>query len=327
MNRRDETSTAVKAAAQILASSAKSNRTSFDIVGAITTRGIPLVFRPLDRLWGAFIATGRRTGGIIVNNRLGLAAQRGTLAHELGHLLLGHQSSLDETVGFAGRHGATSRAAAEVAADTFALELLASRQLVMEAAKRHNWNRQELRQPDNVYQLSLRLGVTYQAACWGLVTAKVLTVAEAERLHAKPVKELKRALAPKGLITDSWADIWTLTGDDANTFIETGPDDLFAVHLQDHAFAGYIWRLLDTGANAEIVSEDPADSGQVYGQASARVVYVRFKDPGTHRLVFEHTRPWSGVTYDHIEIHVDNHGKESDGLPRRTRLDALAHAG
>ena len=327
MNRRNEASRAVRVAAQILASSAKSNRTSFDIVGAITTRGIPLVFRPLDRLWGAFIATGGRTAGIIVNSRLGLAVQRFTLAHELGHLLLGHQSSLDETVGFAGRHWATSRAAAEVAADTFALELLASRQLVMEAAKRHDWNRQKLRQPDIIYQLSLHLGITYQATCWGLVTARVLTVAEAKRLHAKPLKELKRALAPKGLITDSWADVWTLTAGDAGTFIEAGPDDLFAVQLQDRAFAGYVWTFHDTGVDAEIVNEGPAGSDQMYGRPLTRVVYVRFRSPGTHRLAFKHTRPWSGATLDHIEIHVDAHGKESEGLPRRTKLDALTHAG
>lgn len=174
MNRRNEIRRAARAAGQILASSARSNRTSFDIVGAITERGIPLVFRPLDRLWGAFISSGSGTGGIIVNNRLGLAAQRFTLVHELGHLLLGHQSSLDETVGFQGRHASGSRAVEEVAADAFASELLASSYLVLECAERHGWSKDELRQPENVYQLSLRLGISYQAACWGLVTAMVL---------------------------------------------------------------------------------------------------------------------------------------------------------
>ena len=326
MNRRNETLRAVKEAAKVLASSAKGDRTSFDIVGAITKRGIPLVFRPLDHLWGAVVPAGEGARGIMVTSRLGLAVQRFTLAHELGHLLLGHESSLDETVGFVGRHASKSRAVEEVAADTFASELLAPKQLMMESATRHGWKKRDLHQPHNIYQLSLRLGVSYQAACWGLVTAKVVTRTEAGQLEAKPVKDLKRALAPDELITNSWADVWTLTRGDADTFLEAGPDDLFAVHLADHASAGYLWRLLDTGANAEIVGERTIDADPVYGKPSARVVYVRFNAPGTHRLAFEHTRPWSGATLDQIEIKIDGHGKETGGFARRAKLDALANA-
>lgn len=325
MNRRNETLRAVRAAAQVLASSARSNRTSFDIVGAITERGIPLVFRPLDRLWGAFISSGSGTGGIIVNNRLGLAGQRFTLAHELGHLLLGHQSSLDETVSFEGRYASRSRAVEEVAADAFASELLASGHLVIECAERHGWGKDELRQPENVYQLSLRLGISYQAACWGLVTAKVLRRAEAEQLQAEPVTDLKRALAPEGPMANSGSDVWALTRSDTDSFLEAQPDDLFAVHLEDHASAGYTWSLVKAETEAEIVGESQAaHSDRVYGKPSARVVYVRFNAPGMHRLAFEHTRPWSGAALDLIEINIDDHGKERGGLPRRAKLDALA---
>ncbi len=326
MNRRNETLRAVREAAKILASTAKSDRTSFDIVSAITTRDIPLVFRPLDHLWGAVVPAGKGARGIIVTSRMGLAVQRFTLAHELGHWVLGHESSLDKTVGFAGRHASGSRAIEEVAADTFASELLASKQLMVESATRHGWKRQELHQPRNIYQLSLRLGISYQAACWGLVTSKVLTRAEAKQLEATPVKELKRALAPAELITNSWADVWALTCGDTDTFLEAGPDDLFAVHLEDNVSAGYIWRLIDTGASSEVIAEHTADSDRVYGRPSARVVYVRFNTPGTHRLAFEHARPWSGATLDHIAIKIDAHGKESGGFPRKAKLDALANA-
>ena len=326
MNRRNETLRAVKEAAQLLASSGKSNRTSFDIVGTITKRGIPLVFRPLDHLWGAVVPASEGARGIMVTSRLGLAVQRFTLAHELGHFLLGHESSLDETVGFVGRHASGSRAIGEVAADTFASELLASKQLMMESAMRHGWKKRDLHQPHNIYQLSLRLGISYQAACWGLVTAKVVTRTEARQLETKPVKDLKRALVRDELITNSWADVWSLTSGDADTFLEAGPDDLFAVHLEDNVSAGYLWRLVDTGANAEIVGERPADSDPVYGRPSTRVVYVRFNAPGTHRLAFEHTRPWSGATLDQIEIKIDGFGKETNGLARRVKLGALANA-
>lgn len=326
MNRRDETLRAVSKAADVLATSSMGNRTSFDIIGAVTKLEIPLVFRPLDKLWGAFVPAGKGAGGIMVTSRIGLAVQRFTLAHELGHLLLGHEPSLDETVGFLGRYASRSRATQELAADTFASELLAARQLMVDSAARHGWNKQKLHQPDNIYQLSLRLGISYQAACWGLVTARVLKRSEAERLQDKPVKDLKHALAPEDLLTNSWADVWTLTHGDTGTFLEAGPDDLFAVHLEDNVSAGYLWRLVDAGTNAEIVGEYLADLDPGYGLPSTRVVYVRFNTPGTHRLAFEHTRPWSGATLDEIEIRVDAHGKEAEGFARRAKLDALANA-
>lgn len=91
------------------------------------------------------------------------------------------------------------------------------------------------------------------------------------------------------------------------------------------AFAGYTWSLVEAGANAEIVGElQAAHSDRVYGKPSARLIYIRFNAPGTHRLAFQHARPWSGAALDLIEFNIDDHGKERGGLPRRAKLDALA---
>lgn len=325
MSRRSEILRAISEAAGVLASLPTGNRTSFDIVGAITGRNIPLLFRPLENLLGTVVAIGK-VSGIMVTTKRDLHVQRFTLAHELGHILLGHQLSLDRTIEFAGRNAPASRPAEEVAADTFASELLGPKQLVLKSAQRHGWTKQKLHQSENVYQLSLRLGISYQAACWGLVTSDVLTRAEAGRLQTEPVKERKHALAPAELITNSWANVWKLTRADTGTFLEAGPDDLFAVHVQDHASAGYLWQLVETGTTAEIVDERPATSNHAYGERSSRVVYVRFGRPGTHRLAFEHVRPWSGSTLDHIEVDIDGYGKEHSGFARRVRLEALARA-
>ena len=212
MTRRDETLRAASEAATALAESHTGARTSFDVVAAIMERDIPLLFRPLDRLWGAFITTNDDERGIIVSTRLALPVQRFTVAHELGHLMLGHRMSLDETIGFAGRNAPTSRPTQEAAADTFASELLAPKYLLLLAsARRHGWTKDELRRPENIYQLSLRLGITYEAACWALVTCDILTRPEAARLQAAPVEDLKRALAPAALIANSRADVSALT--------------------------------------------------------------------------------------------------------------------
>lgn len=314
---------AASEAEKILDQSPCGNRTSFDIIGEVADRNIPLLFRPLEKLWGAFIAVDDHAPGIIVTTSLGLPAQRFTLAHELGHLLLAHGSSLDETIGFAGRNGPPSKPHQEVAADTFALELLGAKRLLMDASERHGWTANRLHAPDNIYQLSLRLGIPYTATCWALVTSNVLTHKDAIGLQAKSLKDLKRALAPAELLKDPEADVWTLTEADAGTFLEAGQNDLFAVQVQDHASAGFIWRLVDAKDDVGTVAEEDRIPSHAYGIPPSRTVYVKFASPGVHQLVFEHVRPWSGATLDRIEIAIDDHGKEREGHSRRTKLRAL----
>ena len=92
-----------------------------------------------------------------------------------------------------------------------------------------------------------------------------------------------------------------------------------------HASAGYVWRLVDANAEVEVVDERSPSLEHAYGARSARVLYVRFRAPGVHHLVFEHIRPWSRATLGGIEIDIDGHGKEREGWAHRTRFDALGH--
>jgi Zn-dependent peptidase ImmA (M78 family)/predicted secreted protein len=324
-SKRQEILRATTAAAQVLHQFPVGNRTSFDIVGAVTSLDIPLVFRPLRGLWGASITVENDARGVLVTTSLGLAVQRFTLAHELGHILLGHEMSLDETVGFAGRLGSDSRPVQELAADTFASELLAPRALMLEAARRHKWTKQALTEPTHIYQLSLRLGISFQAACWALAAHDVIPRAKAQSLHEYRVKDLKLALASESLIRNPWADVWKLTEEDTGLLIEAIPDDLFAIHLQDNASAGYLWELVDAGPHGQVIDEQRADV-DLYGASTARVVFLRFASPGTHRLFFEHRRPWNQQELAHIDIAIDNYGKEEGGFARRRRERVLATA-
>ncbi len=174
MSRASEIVRATGEAARLVARYGLGNRTSFDITGVVLELGIPLLYRPLDGLWGATITVAGMSG-MLVTSKLPRHVQRFTLAHELGHVILGHQTSLDDTVGFLGRHGATSRPDAEIAADTFASELLAPRNLMLASARRHGWTKREMVNPATIYQLALRLGISFKAACWALVTHRVLT--------------------------------------------------------------------------------------------------------------------------------------------------------
>jgi Zn-dependent peptidase ImmA (M78 family) len=322
-SKRQEILRATTVAAQLFQQFPVGNRTSFDVLGAITGLDIPLVFRPLRGLWGASITVDNDARGVLVTTKLGLPVQRFTLAHELGHVLLGHETSFDETVGFAGRLGASSRPVQELAADTFASELLAPRSLMLAAARRHKWTKQALTDPAHIYQMSLRLGISFQAACWALAAHAVVPQAKAQVLQEHRVKDLKLALASESLIQNPWADVWKLTEVDTGSFIEADPDDLFAIYLQDNASSGYLWELVDAGSHSRIVDEQEGNV-DLYGAPSPRVVFLRFIAPGTHRLFFEHRRPWNQQRLAHIDIGIDNYGKEEGGFARRHRERVLA---
>lgn len=325
MDRRSEILKATARAADVYARFAPGTRTSFDVVGAVTSMGIPLLFRPLVGLWGAAIRVDSDLRGILVTNRLDLHVQRFTLAHELGHLLLNHQTSLDASVGFAGRHGEASIPVQEIAADAFASELLAPRGLVLAAARRHGWNRAALTNPRNIYQLALRLGLSFPAMSWALVSHDAITYENAQSMKGRAVKTLKQSEAPESLITNPWADVWRLTPPDTGTQIEAGPDDLFALHVRDNSGSGFLWQLVDAVGDVEIVHESEASHPEdgAYGGPTDRVIYLRLQSSGTHDLIVEHARPWSGTSIGTITIEVDNNGKEPGGWPRRLRKAAL----
>lgn len=326
MSRRNEVLRATGAAASVLASAPASARTSFDIVGAIDAQGIPLMFRPLEGLLGANIRCADGTAGIVVTTRRSLAVQRFTLAHELGHVLLGHEPHLDTPESVRGANYAAAKDHAEVGANTFAAALLGAKSLILELARRHIWKKRELRQPENVYQLALRLGLSYEATCWALRTAAVLGSQEVKALMNQRVKSIKQLLDPLELLGDYRADVWALTGADHGTSIEAGPDDLFAVALSDRASAGYVWRLVDTGADVTLVDDVVAPLDYTYGGRNHRTVFARFGRPGVHELVFEHVRPWNSAALERVAVEVNTFGKEVEGLARRQRDKALAGA-
>ena len=74
--------------------------------------------------------------------------------------------------------------------------------------------RRDLRNPDIVYQLSLRMGVSYEATCWGLLSHQILPRGEVDALRKVPVARLKSRLGGEFKPRNSWADVWRITGKD-----------------------------------------------------------------------------------------------------------------
>ena len=146
---------------------------SINVFAAISELDLPLLFRPLDGLLGAYLNF--PTQGILVTTQRPLSIQRFTAAHELGHCKLDHKPSLDDEhiLRRMAMNNQPGQDFQEVEADGFAVAFLLPKWLIANHMKRQSLTVQHFQRPNVIYQLSLRLGVSYKALCWTLVLSLI----------------------------------------------------------------------------------------------------------------------------------------------------------
>ena len=200
MARRDEILNAVYEADRLhkehdTESRAKHGEGRIDVFGMLVGRDIPVMFRPLKNLLGAYIDDPGQ--GVMVTTQRQLPVQRFTAAHELGHAALGHEASLDEEdILMRALFDPSARFdSREIQANAFATELLTPQWLIVEHMKRQGWSRNELSNPVVVYQLSLRMGSSYTATCYALMECKGIDRPTCEKLLKAKKKSIKQSLA------------------------------------------------------------------------------------------------------------------------------------
>lgn len=195
--------------------------------------GVTVMLRPLEKLFGAFIR--EHQPGILVNSERPAGLIQMTCAHELGHFFLGHGTTADNQLDYSNVANEI-----ELEADWFAYSLVAPRWAVAKIMKRKGWGVTDLAHPFVLYQLSLRLGISYTAAVWslnrlGLINRSVV----GEALRVQPAK-IKRSLLGKQ-IENAQRDVWLLDEADQDLILEPRVDDQVLIRLKNHTSAGYIW--------------------------------------------------------------------------------------
>lgn len=298
---------------------------AIDVFGAISDLGVSLLFRPLDGLLGACVRLAD-AAGIVVTTRRDLHMQRFTAAHELGHFVLEHEGSLDREIRLPGQ--TANRDLQEVSADAFAAEFLMPRWLFVHHAKRHGWATQDLHDPLVVYQLSLRMAVSYDATCLGLLAHKIVDATTVEHLRSVAPKKSKRRLLGDVPLDDPWADVWLINETDDGGTLEAGPRDLFVVDVTEHAGSGYLW---DTGpietAGLGVLQDvgTPDDSDHVGGPSRRRLV-LKSATTATRQLSMLERRPWDGIAdpLHSFSFTLSTFGAEDVGLPRNVRFSPSA---
>lgn len=270
--------------------------------------GVTVMVKPLEKLLGAFVREGRP--GILLNSERPIGMVHMTCAHELGHFHLGHLTTADEHLAYGNQSEAV-----EQEANYFAYTLMSPMWLVNRALRTKGWNQNSVFNPEVVYQLSLRLGVSFTGMVWGLSRLKYLSPQAAMAMSKTPPKDLKTKALPAGVEMPALSDVWVLDERDKDWVIEPRSTDRFIVRLPSHATAGYLWsadELVSEGFTLKPVTIDgrqkPARAGPPRVGGEAHDLYMldhTFKDPaqrGRTSAKLQESQPWNQDGHPHTQL-------------------------
>ncbi|MBT2748300.1 MULTISPECIES: ImmA/IrrE family metallo-endopeptidase [unclassified Lysobacter] len=259
---------------------------------------VPVLLRPLDKLLGAFIRDD--ASGILINSERSAGLIHMTCAHELGHYFMGHDSTADDSLDYgpqAARH--------ELEADWFAYQLMVPRALLAHVMRRKGWTMQSLADPRLLYQLSLRLGISYTAAAWSLARHKLMAPAEVKRLiNVQPLAIKEELLA--GQAFDARKEVWLLDERDRDSVLEPRAEDRIVVRFSSHASAGYLWALDELASEGFQIrptrasSKEGISTDSVFGGPTTAEFLLAHDTAGVNDspavLAMEEVRPWAKET-------------------------------
>jgi Zn-dependent peptidase ImmA (M78 family) len=339
MSLRDQLLHAAKRASEVLEETAAKRRisesgyTRIDPIAIAEGDEVSVMVRPLDKLLGAFLNPDG-SPGILVNSQRPIGMVHLTCAHELGHYFLGHDTRTDEDLDYGG-----AASPDEQAANEFAYTLLMPRWLVVNVMKRKGWGLPDLQHAEVIYQLSLRLGVSYTAMVWALQRIKFLKPDIASQLSRSTPKSLKKAASLVGELPSHGGDVWVLDPRDKDSVIEPRATDQFVVQLPSHIGAGYIWTIdeaVEAGfsikpfvVDASLI--DKPEAPVVAGNGESMRYLLEPSDAAVHSdemltLEFSERQPWaSGNLKGHFGLRTQ-YESISDGLSRGSRQRLLDEA-
>lgn len=288
-----------------------------DVFNVISRLGATLMFQPLDRLLGAYFPGDEN--GVLITTERPLPIQRFTAAHELAHLYLRHEPSLDDE-GILRRSpfvGSAMVDRQEREADAFASTFLVPPWLVVILLQRQGWSAASLADPLFAYQASLRLGTSYSATCYSFERHKIIDREQRARLLKVEPQEIKRA-ALAGYQPSDWrGDVWLLTDRDEGVLIEGGRNDLFVVRLRENSGAGYLWDFDQLKAAGFALVADDRDVGndEKIGGTVTRRVTAQSSDRHHGEITLQERRPWMPQKpAREFHIRYDLRGPERPGM-------------
>jgi Zn-dependent peptidase ImmA (M78 family)/predicted secreted protein len=267
---------------------------AIDVFGVIAELDVPLLFKKLDGLLGAYVPS--PSPGILVTTERQLSIQRYTAAHELGHFFMHHKVSLDDEEILSRTPFVNSGNLMEVAANTFAAMFLMPDWLLRFHAEKQGWGQSDLNRPANVYQLCLRLGTSYEATCRVLNRHGIISSGTMNALLAVQPKTLKQELLGSSVPMANWRpNVWLITERDSGVRVHGEPEDLFIVRLREDSGSGYLWDLEQMQQAGFVVVSDTRDfssADENIGGPVERVLTAKAQDELFGTIELSQNRPW-----------------------------------
>ena len=300
-----------------------------DVFAAIAQLDLPLLLRPLDGLLGAYFCVPEP--GILVTTKRPLAIQRFTAAHELGHHCLEHQASIDDeiTLRESGGPGLTQSTLREVEANAFAAGFLLPKWLVDNQIKVQGWRVKHLADPIVVYQLSLRMGASFEATWRALRNYNLISAEIACHMQHTELRQVKKTLLDGYEPPDYRRNVWLLTKHDQGTWIRASRKDFFVIRLKEHPASGYVWDEEELIQRGFAIVGDIREEGSTdeIGASVYRRIVAHPEWRANEELSMGERRPWSPrQQFNHFGIRCDLAGQELPGasrVARRQRLNAV----
>lgn len=302
---------------------------NIDVFGAIHALGLPLLLRPLKGLLGAYLSA--PIPGVLVTTERPMSIQRFTAAHELGHFSMKHEPSLDDEsiLRRMPMSPEPGQAFEETEADAFAVAFMMPKWLIGLHCARQGWQASDLRRPNIAYQLSLRVGASYEATCRTLVRYGIITTAIMRELLDTQPRSLKVDLLKDYRPENYRGDVWLLTERDEGTRLDGSRNDLFVLRLQENSGGGYLWDLdqLIASGFAVVRDEREAFEADAIGGPTVRRVTAAPEEAQRGRMSLSERRPWQPtMTHASLTIEFDLTGPEQEGLSRAERRHLLEAA-
>lgn len=276
----------------------EAGRNSVNIERLCFQLGVPVMYRPLKSLLGAYLKD--PSPGILINTDRPASVQRLTCAHELGHFHLNHPTNIDSELGLFRGAESDYDTPVEQAADMFAIQLLMSKWHIVYLCKVKGWTLADLKLAPTIYQLSLRLGTSYQATVWTLLRDELLNLNEARVLARVQPKELKQSLLHDRALEDWHADVWLLDPRDRSRQFEARIGDVFLFLLEDSSTAGFVWEAVGSDGHAQVLeplAEADSKSTAYVGGFDIRPHWLAVREASKEELAptdlhLRHVRAW-----------------------------------
>ena len=211
-----------------------------DVLGVAKELDLVLMMQPLDNLLG-FYVRGDLASGIVINSRVPESLQRFTLAHEIGHHVLGHEGTADDEHAM-GRFDLSNLL--EVAAQAFAASLLMPLPLQVRAVRDLPASRAGRRlQATDAYLFSRQLGVSYEAGTWALYRRGLINLTSARQFVKAGALRAKNELRGSDPVDNARADVWILGEENNDLSVMCRVGDEIHVQLPEDTSAGVAWLL------------------------------------------------------------------------------------